>query len=276
MLIFRLFTLAILLFPMMLSAQEEQETALNPMLTDTFTFNAGMFFPEKEFGIQVDGQVPGDDIDFGQAFKLRESDSTWALNLRWRFGEKWSLFSQYWSLSDTAKATLDEDIHWEDVVFEEGTFVKAGTEIDVARFFFGRKFSSSPRHEFGLGAGLHWLELGASLEGQIRTNMGDTELYRGKVEADAPLPNIGAWYLYALSPRWALNLRADWLSASIGDYSGGLTNIGAGLDWAFSDHLGVGLAYFYFTLDLDVKKKSWKGSTELTQHGPFVQVRASW
>jgi hypothetical protein len=275
---FRPVFLAMLLFPLSLCAQDPppQASPMHPLLTAKYSLAGGVFFPEKEFKIRVYGQLPGDEIDFGEAFKLSEDDSTGALDLRWRFGEKWSLFSQYWQLSDSAKATLQEDIRWEDVVFGEGTFAEATTDLKLARIFFGREFSSSSRHEFGLGAGLHWLEIGAGIKGQILTDLGDTELYSDSVEADAPLPNIGAWYIYALSPDWALNLRADWLSASIGDYSGGLTNIGAGIDWSFSKHFGIAASYLFFRLDVDVSKSDWRGGTELTQRGPYLRLRASW
>lgn len=260
-------------FPTVLFAQE---TAIHPLLTDRYNVNVGMFFPQKEIKLRVDGSLPGDSIDFDEALRFREDDSTWALNFRWRFGEKWTAWGQYWALSDNAKATLKQDIKWGNVVFKEGTFAKTGFALDVARIFVGRTFSESPNHEFGLGFGLHWLELEASIEGQILTDMGDTELYRGSVDSGAPLPNIGGWYTYAFSPKWALTSRLDWLDVSIGDYSGGLVNTAVGIDWAFSDHFGLGASYIYFKLDLDVDKSDWHGSVDYSQHGPFIQLNATW
>ncbi len=73
-----------------------------------------------------------------------------------------------------------------------------------------------------------------------------------------------------------MSIRADWLSASIGDYSGGLTNAAVGLDWAIFKHFGAGISYNYFDLNLDVKKNDWKGGAEVTQHGPFVQINVHW
>jgi hypothetical protein len=70
--------------------------------------------------------------------------------------------------------------------------------------------------------------------------------------------------------------RVDWLSASIGDYSGGLWNANAGINWQFSKHFGVGLSYQTFTLDVDVDKSDWHGKAEADQHGPMLSLTASW
>jgi len=253
-----------------------QQNDVHPLLGNDWVLDAGVFFPTKEFRFRVDGSLPGDGIDFEDAFRLSDDDSTAAVSLLWRFGEKWSLAGQYWKLSDSSTATLDRDIKWNDVVLEEGSFARAGAGLEVARLFFGRTFSAAEYHEFGLGVGLHWLELSASVEGQIRSNLGDTELYKDSVSADAPLPNIGAWYTFAFSPKWALRSRLDWLSASIGDYSGGLTNASIGIDWAIWEHFGVGLSYNYFSLNVDVDKNDWQGATKISQYGPWLKIGAYW
>jgi hypothetical protein len=254
--------------------------ASHPLLSDDFYLGVGAYFPDKNFKIRVEGTVPDVDrqkeIDFEEALKLDNSETTGALEFRWRFGEKWSVAGQYWRISDSATAVLTEDIEWEDVVFKEGTFASAGVELDVARLFFGRTFSSGPQYEFGAGAGLHWLQIKAFVAGQIKTNLGDTEPYRGSVDASAPLPNIGGWYTYSWSPKWAFKARVDWLSASIGDYSGGLWNASASINWAVFEHFGVTASWNFFKLDVDVDKSDWRGSVETSQNGPFLALTAYW
>jgi hypothetical protein len=271
-------TLALLALAASPSALLAQDQKGHPLLTSDFLVSSGVFFPRKEFKLAVNGSVVGPDepIDFGDAIGFSEDDSTFAADFTWHFGEKWSVAGQYWQTSDSTTAMLEEDVHWQDVVFKQGTFVGGNAGLKVARLFLGRSFSKSEVHEFGLGLGLHWLEVEAGLEGQILTSIGDSEFYRGSVSADAPLPNIGGWYTYAFSPRWAVYTRLDWLSASIGDYSGGLWNLGAGVNWAFSKHVGVTAAYNYFNLDIDVEQNDWNGSLNLSQNGPFLSLTANW
>ena len=258
------------------SALAQSTASSHPALSSKFYVSAGAFFPDKNFKIRVDGTVPGEEIDFEEALKVDDSETTWSLVFDWRFGEKWSLSGQYWEISDSATAVLEEDIEWEDVVFQEGTFASTGIGLKVARVFFGRKFSTGPRHEFGAGAGFHWLELDAYLEGQILTSEGNLERRRESVEYDFPLPNIGAWYTYSWSPKWALMTRVDWLSASVGDYSGGLWNARLGINWAIWEHFGLSAAWNFFELEGDVDKSDWRGKVESEQNGPYIALSVTW
>lgn len=248
----------------------------HPLISDEYMLSVGVFFPDKNFKIRVDGSVPGEEIDFEEALKLDNSEATWALNFDWRFGEKWSVSGQYWKITDSATAVLEEDIQWEDVVFQAGTFAGAGMGLDVVRVFFGRAFATGPQYEFGAGLGFHWLEIDAYLEGQILTSEGDSRLYRDSVDYGFPLPNIGAWYVYSWSPKWALLARVDWLSASVGDYSGGLWNAKLGVNWALTEHFGISGTWNFFELEGDVDRSDWRGKVESEQNGPYIALTANW
>ncbi|MBT8059371.1 MAG: hypothetical protein KJO33_07235 [Gammaproteobacteria bacterium] len=255
-------------------AQSAQD--FHPGMSDRFNIGIGVFLPEKSLDVRVDGSDPGDEIDFAEQFNYDDSESTFSGMFRWKFGEKWSFWAQGWNVSDSGTAVLDQDIEWEDVIFKEGTNATSGMDLQVARLFFGRNFYTAPGHEFGIGAGLHWLDLELYLEGEIITNLGSTEFRRESVEADFPLPNIGAWYHFSWSPKWMFVSRVDWLSASIGDYSGGLWNIQAGVNWAAFRNVGLGLYYNFFELDVDIDKSDWRGAAKSTQHGPFLSLTATW
>lgn len=257
-------------------AAAQQTNEYHPYFTREFGVGVGAFFMNKELTLRVDGSDPGDNIDFDEVAKLDNDDVTGALNFRWRFGDKWGFWAQAWGISESGGATLTEDIHWEDVVFQEGTFAKAGLDLTVARLFLGRKFWERPNQEFGLGIGLHWMEFDAYMEGQVRTSLGDSEFHRGKVDAEFPLPNFGAWYGWSWSPKWALMARLDWLDVSIGDYSGGLWNSQVGVHWQLFDHIGAGFYYSGFIIDASVKRSSWRGKFESDQHGPLISISASW
>jgi hypothetical protein len=259
-----------------LCAAAQSDATSHPLLDSDFIVGAGVYFPDKNFEIGVNGREPNLEIDFEEAYKLNDSETTWAVDFIWRFGEKWSVQGQYWKVGDSGAAVLEEDVEWGDVVFQQGTGASAGVDLDVARVFFGRKFSQGPQHEFGLGAGLHWMQIDAFVEGQILTSIGDTEFFRDSVEADAPLPNIGAWYYWSWAPKWALTSHVDWLSASIGDYSGSLWNASLGVNWALFDHFGLSAGWNLFKLDVDVEKSDWNGGAEISQNGPFVSLTAYW
>ena len=94
--------------------------------------------------------------------------------------------------------------------------------------------------------------------------------------AGAPLPNIGAWYTWSWSPKWALLTRVDWLSLSFDEYSGSLLNTSVGVNWAISNHFGLSASWNYFSLDVDVDNSDWRGAAKITQNGPLIALTATW
>ena len=100
--------------------------------------------------------------------------------------------------------------------------------------------------------------------------------HRASASAAFPLPNIGAWYMYSWSPKWMMQVRADWLSATIGDYSGNLWDGQVGINYQPFKNIGFGLYYKAFLLDVDVEKSDWRGKAELNQNGPLLTLTASW
>jgi hypothetical protein len=249
----------------------------HPWMVDDFIVSLGGFLPSKSFKIRVDGQSPGSEIDFNDDLKITDRESTGDLTFHWRFGKKWSLAGQYYGTNDSSRAKLTEDIYWGDGMLRSGSNIGAGVELDLFRVFAGRTFfTEDSRHEFGLGAGLHWLQIGAFIDGEIFVDEQSTGFKKESVTADLPLPNVGAWYWRSLTSRWLLTSQLDWLSASIGDYSGSLWNASVGLKFQAWEHVGFGLDYQYFEIDLDISKSDWKGNVKLIQDGPFISVTLNW
>jgi len=250
--------------------------ALHPQLEDRFYASVGAYILDKKLRIGVNGRTINGLIDFSDKWSFGSSETSLAGEFRWQFGEKWSLSGQYFESNDQARAMLDEDIHWGDYTFREGTFAAAGVGMTVARVFAGRRFSNGPRHEFGLGAGGHWIEIDAFIEGEAFVNDASTGIQRESVGVSGPLPNIGGWYDYALSSRWLASARLDWLDVSFDKYSGGLLNASLGIDFQATQHFGVSLAYQYFNLDVTVDDTDWNGEVEIEYSGPFLSATFNW
>ena len=259
-------------------AQAQEQSDVHPYLTEKFFIDVGIYFPDRQFAIRVDSTLPGpiDPIDLEGDFGLRKSDEIFSLDFGWRFGEKWQFEGQYFTASGARAVALEEDVTWGGVVFQAGTGVKAGQDFSLVRAFFARRFESSEKHEFGIGAGLHWLEFGAFIQGNIIIGNGDTAFRRESVKAVAPLPNVGAWYMHSLSPKLALTTRIDWFGASIDEYDGTLVNASLGLNYQALEHFGVGLNYNVFELNVDIKKSNWSGNANISYKGPYAYLSFYW
>ncbi len=261
--------LCVIAIPVSVLAQSD----VHPYLENGFIVNAGAFFPRTDVDVGVDGTLTGPHppVDL----EGRE-ETIFAAELIWRFGEKWSFRGQYFESGRDVAAVLEEDIEWGDAVFEQGSFIGAGTDLELTRLFFARDFSASSHQEFGFGLGLHRLKIGGYLTGTAIIN-GEIFVEETRaVSTVAPLPNIGGWYAYSPSEKWVFDARLDWLDAEIGEYRGGLLNAAAGVNYQGFSNFGIGLKYQIFRLNLDINKPDWHGDFELTYQGLYLYLSANW
>jgi hypothetical protein len=267
--------LGLVLLWLPLAAAEDDSDDLHPSMTDGVSLDVGIFYPDREWDLRVNGTISGDneDIDFDKNLKVGNPDDIFAAELAWRFHGRWSLTAQYFDSSDVGSAMLEEDVEWGDVVFSSGTGVTAGIDLTLLRLFVGRQLDTSRYHDVGIGGGIHYLDFGAFIEGTIVID-GGTRFTRESVEENAPLPNIGAWYRYSISPRWAFRSRIDLLSASVGDYEGTLLNASLGVNYQVFRHFGFGMAYNYFELDVSIDKSSWNGDVDAVFKGIYICASA--
>ncbi|MGB5172922.1 MAG: hypothetical protein WBN69_15930 [Eudoraea sp.] len=253
----------------------------NRILTDRFFVRAGVFVPDRKIEIGVNASLPTQevgDISFDDTFGLKGAQTTFNFYFTWRFSKSrfWSVSGQYFRLSAKRGAVLKEDITWEDITFEAGSGVSGGFGFSLFRIFFGRVISTGQKHELGAGLGIHGARPDAFIEGNATINGREIGFQRQEVDILLPLPNIGAWYYWAPSPRWSFSAKVDWLFIDIGDISGGLWNISPGVAFQILDNLGVSVAYHYLDYYADLKQSNWKGSYSMQFNGPSFGVSANF
>ena len=230
----------------------------HPYLASKFFASVGLFLPDQSMKLGLAGSIDVPEpevqgsVDFSETLGIRTSDETFSAEVGWRFGSKWQLRGQYFRVDNHSRTTLDDDVGWGDYVFNSGTSVGAGTDMQITRLFFGRKFAATAAREYGIGLGGHILDLSAFINGNATVNGGDVGFVEERASASAPLPNVGAWFVYAFSPRIAARVRADWLSADYDIYDGHIVNAAASIGYSVTDHFGIGIAYNLFDIDFNV------------------------
>ena len=256
-----------------------QDSDYHPAMSDNFMFSIGAFKSDNTFKIRAeDGEFGTGDIDFGDSVGVDQSNTLANIQLKWKFGHsrKWSISAQYFSNNATGDATLEEDVEFDGVTFNEGTSVDAGVKLTVARLFLGRSFVKNEQHDFGVGIGIHNLDLSAFIGGELIVNDETTGYHSADVGGSQILPNIGTWYNFSPASKWLLHGRVDWISANIGDYDGTLWNANLGVNFQAWRHVGFDLSYQYFNLNVEVDKSDWRGGVDMTYSGPVLGVTATW
>jgi hypothetical protein len=134
---------------------------VHPYLENGFSLDIGIFYPDRELDLRVNGSLAGinDEIDFDESLGLKRADEVFSAQMSWQFAGRWSLIGQYFASSDSRRAVLEEDVEWGDVVFGAGSFAAIGADFSLTRIFFGRHFDTGKRHEIGVGCGIHWLHV---------------------------------------------------------------------------------------------------------------------
>ena len=262
------------------SAQESDGSdKYHPLVSSTFNIGLGVYRPTKKDSIGASADLPDDSLD--ESLDSTESQTTGMLDLRWRYTENWSFQGNYWATSSDSRETLNEDFQSPigDEVFLKGSFIGSGIDTSIARLFWGRSFSSSPSTDWGVGLGLHVMEIDIFVEGQVSATGaggGVTEFRREDATATAPLPNLGIWYMYSWSPKWVFTSRLDWLDITFEEFSGRMLDASVGVNYQMTDHFGVGLAVNAFDLDVEVDADEWKGNLGTSQYGPRLNLTWNW
>jgi hypothetical protein len=251
---------------------------VHPYLTDKLVVYAGVFVPKNNLELTVDGSIGGGnlEIDFEKVFDFPTTDEIFNGELNWRFSEKWSLRTQYFNAGRNRTKILENTIDWGDEEFVIGTTIQALTDIKILRLFFGRALTTRDNVDAGIGIGVHYIDLGATAIGTIDVGGMPVADTKRSVGASAPMPNIGGWYSWSWSRKWALISRLDWLEASVGELRGGITNISVGVNYQLVDHIGLGINYQDFTVHLRSREDRWTGRAKSSYRGPFIYVTGNW
>ncbi len=257
------------------SAQESGSSGkYHPFLSDNFHLGLGAYRPSQKRRLGAD---PTDGGSAGESLDATDTQSTGLLNFHWRFTKNWSFQGTYWNTDSASEEILTEDFEFEDQVFQAGSFIRTGIDTSITRLFWGRSFFRKPSTDWGVGLGLHALDIEAIVEGQIIAVPGPgLESRRESASATVPLPNLGIWYMYSWSPKWVVTTRLDWLDVSIQEFSGQLIDLSVGVNYQMSDHFGIGLAVNAFRLDVEVESGGWKGSLLQEQIGPRLNLTWNW
>jgi len=258
------------------SAQESGSSGkYHPFLSDKFHIGLGVYRPNYKHEIGADrnaGGSPGESLD------ASESQSTDLLNFRWRYSKNWSFQGSFWKIDSESERTLTEDFELLDQVFLAGSSVRSGLDTSIARLFWGRSFFRKPSTDWGVGLGVHWLDIDVFLEEEILVPPGDPPIpdHHESSSVSGPLPNLGIWYMHSWSPKWVVTTRLDWLDVTYEEISGNMYDLSVGVNYQMSDHFGIGLALNAFKLDIRVDSTKWRAGLVNEQVGPRLNVTWNW
>jgi hypothetical protein len=245
-------------------------TTQHRLLNDRFRLSLGGFYAESttEARLSTASGGVGADVNFEDMLGLDERKLIGEAALYWRFGERWRLDLNYFSLNRGATRTLDTQIDWGGNTYPIGTVVTSSYRVSDLRAAVGYSFFKRPDKELGVGVGLHRTAFETSLDS---TNVGARSQ-----SVTAPLPILVLYGNFALTDTWAMSLRSDWLSLSYDKYSGSVRS--SAIDFVYQPfkHWAFGFGVHNLTIRLDVNNPDSALQTRVVFQGPAAFLSFSY
>jgi len=246
------------------------QQGIHPALQDRFSVQIGAYAPNADTTAYLNSSTlaRGTSINFEEDLNLTDRKTVPAILANLRLGERWRVEAEYFTLHRSGARALSRTINWGDNVYNVGTTVSSQFDTDIFRLSVGYSFIKDNQREFGAVLGLHATDFTATLSAAgVGARTGD---------GLAPLPTIGVYGAYAFTPKWLVSGRLDYFSMNYDEYDGTLINFSAGVDYRFSRHFGVGLAYRHVDYDVTSTKTNFNGGMNYKFNGPMLYGVASF
>lgn len=250
----------------------QEEVNKNPLLTSKFQLGFGVYIPTQRVQFKVNADSEDQGINFDETFDFNNNQVTPLVNFEWRFSKNWKLSAEFFNIQYQTTAVLEKDIEAGDYVFNKGSNVGVGYRINMYRVYVGRVISRGLKHELGAGLGLHVLDLGPFIEGNVIVNGNENEFRRARINATAPLPNVALWYYFAPTEKWSFSAHVDWFALTINQYSGSLWDVSPKVRYQIIKNLGVSFDYRFFGVNANINEENWNGGVKLSFSGPTFTI----
>jgi hypothetical protein len=144
--------------------------------------------------------------------------------------------------------TRNTSFNYDGVTYPVSASVSLDLDVTLYIAAVDYAFHKSDTTEWGVGLGLHAIDLAAGIEGSLN----GVSLGASGEDFLAPLPNLRLYGRHAFSPKLLGSVSAGWMGVDIDQYSGDLLVAAASLNYRFADRWSVGLNYQLTDIDLDV------------------------
>src|SRR5512134_2641908 len=186
-----------------LAAGQQAGWTTHPALLDRWSIQLGLYTPNVDTSARLNGAggLLGTEINFEEDLGYAERNDMPAILGSVRLGERWKVEAEYLSLRRDNSRALSRTINWGDNSYTVGTTVTSEFSSDIFRVSGGYSFIKDAQKELGVTFGFHVTDFNISISASsIGSDTG---------EALAPLPTLGLYGAYALTPKWLLSGRVD-------------------------------------------------------------------
>ncbi len=235
---------------------------------DTIWLRGGAFFNSVDSRLKVDSPslgIPGTEIDFEQDLDFDKRTTVPKIEGGIRLGERLRVEGDYFSLSRTGGAAINEKIQIGDTSFPVDAEMAARLKTQIWRIAVGWSPVKTERAEFGGALGVHLAHLKYSFVADV-----DGIILSQARSHTAPFPNVTLYGSYNLGKVINLNARIDAFALKLGAYKGSLIDAQASVAARLQRNIGVGAGYRYVDYKLRITEPDYGLRADYRYHGPFA------
>ena len=215
------------------------------VISDKFIISLGTYLTDITTDAAVgSGGVIGTFIRVEDDLGITEDDTLFRVDGLYRFNRRHAISFGYWSVNRDGTAVITDQIDFDGNIFDLGVGLETTYDTTWLRIDWQYSFLRTDRGEAGISAGLSFYQYDITLEGfaTVDDGMGGTiqEFTRAEEDIVAPVPTMGFFINFAITPNLLFRLKADFFDLDVNDIEGSLIDTGMFFEWYFSHHVGIG------------------------------------
>ena len=161
----------------------------------------------------------------------------------YRFNDRHAVGFSWYRVGLSGEKSLNQQIQINDQIISAGATTQTGLSLNTYRLLYNYSFYRTDKVELAFSPGLYVIKTNFNFAGQgtINNNPGQATVINEQVSV--PLPSIGLVVNYNISPKWQFQSRYDFFYLNIGQYTGQMFELYAGLEYRIHEHFALGAAY---------------------------------
>jgi hypothetical protein len=234
---FYLSVIAFLLVTIQLWSQS-YESREGDSIFPKFYIKAGFYSPTLRTSLRVDGRNLGTDIGLEDELGFSEDLGVFRTDVYWNISKNSTIDGTYTYIKRNRSVTLEEDVEFNDIVFEAGSGIDFNFDVDYIAATYRYNFFNELNWNAGASVGLRGVIINTGIEGRLN------DIFRSaSANFVAPALLIGIHGSAYLTPRLLARYSLEGLYLEIEGIGINIIESNAGVTWYFSKHIGIGLSY---------------------------------
>lgn len=224
----------------------------------------------------------GTRISFEDHLGFASNKSALDLLARLRIADRWMLEAEYFGLPRNTSARAARTFQFGRFEFPFSAAINADFDIASWRLALGYAFYKYKDVEVGASVSTYVSDIGAVVRGNVTAGGLGVGYQTERFGAPIPLPAIGLYGHYALTPRWLISGRIDYVDLTLSrlsdlrDAGGRIFAAEISTEYRLIDNIGLGIGYKHLDVAMGGTWSGLKGEMAHTTSAPTLFVRASF